>query len=273
MINLSSKIATLLALIPLVAGSVQAEVHTAACIADVEGLFYEDACTWVLVDLDNCLFEAKQALGHANWFYDLIRENMAKGLSKKEAVAQMYPEWIKTQAVCPVKPLEEDFVDLLKDLQSNGMTVMGLTHRQPSVAKATLKQAESLGVRFSESAICAETFSPEAPHPALYTSGVLFVNDNNNKGDVFSAFIDHIQKRPKKVLFIDDKMKNVLDLGDALDKMGIAYTGIHYTAIQGADPVYSRDLADFQYQFLDRILSNQEARLLMEQGESVREIE
>lgn len=65
-------------------------------------------------------------------------------------------------------------------------------------------------------------------------------------------------------------MKNVLDLGDTLKQMGIGYTGIHYTAIHNSSPVYSRELADFQYQFLNRIMSNEEATLLMELSETAR---
>ena len=57
------------------------------------------------------------------------------GMSREEAIRDTYPGWIKTQQVCPVKPLEENFVPNLIALQSRGITVMGLTHRQPSVAQ------------------------------------------------------------------------------------------------------------------------------------------
>jgi len=260
--NLISKILLLLAATSLYYNDSYSELYTTSKISEVEELFYQDEL-WILVDLDNCLFEAKQALGHANWFYDLVREKMDQGKSKQEAVFEAYPEWIKTQKVWPVKPLESHFIDLIQNLQQQGAVVMGLTHRQPSVAQATLKQAESLGVQFSKSAVWKEDFSPNAAFPALFSNGILFVNDNNCKGEVFSSFLAHIQKNPKKVLFVDDKMKNVSDLGEALEAMDIEYTGIHYTAITESDPVYSRELADFQYQFLDRILSNKEAAILM----------
>ena len=77
-----------------------------------------DADTWFLVDLDNCMFQGAQALGHANWFYDQLQQRMEKGMSRDEAIADAYPDWIKTQKACKVKPLEESFVPILLMLQS-----------------------------------------------------------------------------------------------------------------------------------------------------------
>lgn len=47
-----------------------AKIIETAHIADA--IPYIDEETWFLVDLDNTMFESKQALGHANWFYDEI---------------------------------------------------------------------------------------------------------------------------------------------------------------------------------------------------------
>ena len=240
------------------------EIFEAAKISDVKNLFYQDEL-WVLVDLDNCLFESKQALGHVLWYYDLLEEKLRCGMSQEEAIAEVYPEWVKTQAVCPIKPLESDFVDLLISLQNQGVVVMGLTHRLPSVAKASICQVKTLGIDFSKTAVWHGEFSPEAAFPTLFSNGIIFVNDNNNKGDVLASFLSHIQQKPEKVLFIDDKRANVEEVGNVLNALEVEYTGIHYTAFQKSPPVYFRKLADFQYQFLDRILSNEEATLLINQ--------
>ena len=67
------------------------------------------------------------------------------------------------------------------------------------------------------------------------------------------------------MVFIDDKRKNVDEL-ELLAEQGIEYVGVHYTAIEKSPPVYSRELANFQYKFLEQIMSNYAALLLMEQG-------
>jgi hypothetical protein len=228
-----------------------------------------DQDTWLLVDLDNTLFEAKQALGHANWFYDEIDKRMQQGMSKEEAIKDAYPLWIKVQEICPVKPMESSFIILLKELQKRGHVIMGLTHRQPSVASATIRQVNSLEIDFKETAPSKENFSIPAATPALYTDGILFVGDYNKKGTVFLPFLSIIQKLPKKIVFIDDKRKNVEELEQALAENfpnEIQYVGIHYTAYEHVKPVYDRKIAEFQAKFLDKIISNEEALLLMRKG-------
>lgn len=230
-----------------------------------EVLPFIDQDTWLLVDLDNCMFEAAQALGHASWFYDQLQQRMQKGMNRNEAIADAYPGWIKTQKVCKVKPLENNFVPILLALQNKGVTIMGLTHRQPSVADSTARQVNSLGFDFLLTAPSKESFVVPAKTPTLYFQGILFVGDYNKKIDIFEPFLSILKKSPKKIVFIDDKRKNVEEL-ENLTKYGIEYTGVHYTAIEHSKPVYSREIAEFQYKFLDQIMSNEAALLLMENG-------
>ncbi|MBN9376775.1 MAG: DUF2608 domain-containing protein [Chlamydiales bacterium] len=224
-----------------------------------------DQETWFLVDLDNCMFQGAQALGHANWFYDELQRRIEKGMSRDEAIADAYPGWIKTQKACRVKPVEESFVPLLLSLQSKKITVMGLTHRQPSVADSTVRQVNSLGFDFSTTAPSKDSFVVPSKTPTLYFQGILFVGDYNKKIDIFEPFLSIVKKSPKKIVFIDDKRKNVEEL-ESLTKYGIEYIGVHYTAIEDSKPVYSREIAEFQYKFLNQILSNEAALLLMENG-------
>lgn len=242
----------------------QAKIIETAHIADVMPLI--DNETWFLVDIDNTLFEAAQALGHANWFYDEMQKKMRQGMTREEALRACYPGWIKTQKVCKVKPLEDNFVASLIDLQNRGVVIMGLTHRWPSVADSTIHQVASLGFDFSKTAPSQETFTVPAGHPTLYKQGILFVCDYNKKSDVFLPFLILINQKPKKVVFIDDKRKYVEELEVALEQQGIEYIGIHYTAIEHVTPMFSPEIAEFQYKFLDQIMSNEAALLLMKNG-------
>lgn len=143
---------------------------------------------------------------------------------------------------------------------------MGLTHRQPLITQATIGQVASLGFDFIKTAPSQDSFVIPAAHPTLYLQGILFVGDYNKKGEIFLPFLSMIQRTPKKIVFIDDKRKNVEELEQALSKYGIEYVGVHYTAIEHAESVYSRELAEYQYKFLDKIMSNEAASLLMEKG-------
>lgn len=232
-------------------------------IADVMPLIDDD--TWVLVDLDNTFFEAKQALGHTLWFFDEVDQRMQKGMSRDDAIRDMYPYWIQTQRITAVQPLEPDFVPSMLALQNRGIIVMGLTARQLSVAGSTARQVNSLGFDFKKTAPSKDSFSvPGENHPGLYFEGILFVSDFNKKGDVLLPFLSIVKQKPKKVVFLDDKKKNVEDLEATLSKEGIEYIGVYYTAIDRVKPVFSREVAQFQFKFLEKIMSNEAAMTLME---------
>lgn len=82
----------------------EARIIETAHIADAVPFIDEE--TWFLVDLDNTMFEGKQALGHTDWLYDERRKREQNGMTPEEAVQNSYPDWIRTQEICPVQPLE-----------------------------------------------------------------------------------------------------------------------------------------------------------------------
>lgn len=226
-----------------------------------------DAETWILVDLDNTLYEGKQALGHTEWFYDNAYKLMKKtGMNLEEATRECYPEWIEVQKICPVKAVDKDFVPALLLFQQRGIVVMGLTHRQPSLAEATLKQVNSLGFDFSRSAPAKNSFAVPSATPTLYIQGILFTGEYNTKGEIFARFLSMINQKPKKALFIDDKLKHVKDVESTLIGLGIETLGVHYRAIEQAEKVYYPEIAQYQYKFFKSIMSNEAALLLMQHG-------
>lgn len=218
---------------------------------------------WVFIDLDNTLFQARQALGHADWFYHLTQQRMEQGMSHDEAFIDAYPLWIKTQGKCPVIAVEASFIEMIREWQKNGVVVMGLTHRQPSVTESTVKQIASLGLDFTLTAPSKEIFSLPASTPTLYQQGVLFVGDYEKKGQIILSFFDRIGKRPQQVLFFDDKKANVEELDNTLAQWGIDVLGVHYRAIEKTPKIFHLELAEIQEKYFDQgILSNEAALLL-----------
>lgn len=205
-----------------------------------------DEETWVLVDLDNTVFQAKQALGHVNWLQDEVQKHIAMGKSREEAFYSMYPIWKKTQMTTEVIPVEKSFIQAIKQLQDKNIVLMGLTHRQLFIVPETLRQLDSLGISFQQTAPSHNTYNIAAKQPALYTQGILFVDDFNTKGDVLRSFLQHLHRKPKKIVFIDDKKKNVEDLAQVALLEEITYIGIHYTAVEKGIQIYSPELAKCQ---------------------------
>ncbi len=194
----------------------------------------------LFVDLDNCLFEANRFYGHADWFYGLVEKRMNDGLSKTEAVRDVYPLWIEAQKTCEVRPVEPEFVALIQALQEKGVRVMGFTHRQPSVVDSTVRQVRSLGLEFDAPSSWAGR-TVQINGPALCESGILFVGDYNKKGDVLAAFLDLSEPKPERIVFMDDKRKNVEELEPLAAELKIDYLGVHYTAIDRKPRFYTRD--------------------------------
>lgn len=243
----------------------EAKIVETVTIDEIIPFIDDDA--WVLVDLDNTTFEGKQALGHTEWFYDkAFRKMREEGLTLEEATRECYPEWIEIQKVCPVKPVEEAFVPALKLLQQRGIVVMGLTHRQPSLVEPTLRQINSLGLNFLESAPDHTSFSVPSSTPTMYKQGVLFTGEYNKKGETFVRFLSMIDQKPKKIVFIDDKRSHVDEVNKALIPHGVEYLGIHYKAIEHAEKVYFPEVAEFQQKYMNTIMSNEAAMLLMRHG-------
>ena len=224
---------------------------------------YVDNETMVLVDLDNCLYQSTQALGHSDNFTDLFEQNLSKGMSKEEAIKKVYKTWVKIQKICNVQPVDKKFIKLLKSFQKKNIMVIGLTNRHPCIASATAKQVKSLNFDFNKTAPKIKNFSFDFEHLPLYRYGIIFVSDYNKKVDVLMQFLKHNNLHPKKIVFIDDKFKNVEEF--EISKLEAEYLGVHYTAIKSAKKIYYSDLAGVQLRYLlknkncKKILSNKEA--------------
>lgn len=219
--------------------------------------------TWVLVGLDNTTFESKQALGHIEWFDENARKKMENGMTLEEAIKEIYPEWIRIQERCPVKYVEKEFIPALKDLQKQAIVVLGLTHRQPSLAKATFNQLHSLDLDFSLTDPIQKELIVESETATKYKNGILFTGEYNKKGEILVKFLSMTKHIPKKIVFIDDKKNHVEEVELALLGMGIFYVGIHYTAFENLEKIYVSEIAEFQYKFFNENLSNEDVLLLM----------
>lgn len=250
-----------IAFLPLVS---EAKIIETITIEDVMPLVDED--TWIVLDLDNTVYEGKQALGHTEWFFDKAYALMRDGMTLEEAIRECYPEWLEIQKVCPVKPVEAAFIPALKNAQQRKIVIMGLTHRQPSLADSTIAQLNSLDWSFQPTAPVEDSFVVPSPTPTIYTKGVLFTGEFNKKGEIFIRFLSIIDQKPKKIIFVDDKRSHVEDVEKAVIEQGIECIAVHYRAIEYVEKVYYPEVAEFQKKFVNTIMSNEAALILMQNG-------
>ncbi len=193
---------------------------------DVRGITSDNL---VLIDLDNCLIESKSSYGHLFWFDDILEKMLAEGIALDEAVQLTYPRWNDSQMHIEVFLRDEQAALQIRSLQEKGIEVVAYTHRHPSILEATLKQLQSVGVDFKESSPCVESFYLEMSQSPLFHSGILFIHDANEKGEVLSAFLKKINRKPKKLIFIDDTLRHIKSVEGAAKSLDIEFIGYHFT--------------------------------------------
>ena len=68
-------------------------------------------------------------------------------------------------------------------------------------------------------------------HNPVFRKGILFC-DIFSKGDCIRSFFEYVGWLPKKVIFIDDVLRNLSDVGEFCDENKIEYVGIEYLESQ-----------------------------------------
>lgn len=101
--------------------------------------------------------------------------------------------------------------------------------------------------------------------PSLFKKGMLCAN-KQDKGPVFIAFLEAIQWRPSKVIFIDNRFDYLKSVETALEGTGIEFIGFHYKEVENRTLIVNEHIAKFQLLHLAQTgewLSDQEAETII----------
>src|SRR5262249_21763684 len=148
----------------------------------------------VVFDIDNTILEPIQTLGSDQWVDHLIERNKEAGLSVEKAVEAALRDWEQVQRVTEVRLVETQTVKLIRKLQFQNVATLALTARPSQLRSVTENQLASLDVRFDR-------------------YGVQFA-DGKNKGLVLKDFLAKMGLAPRRLIFIDDKLKNIKNMDD-----------------------------------------------------------
>ena len=150
-------------------------------------------------------------------------------------------------ASSPFCLVEDAIPHLIKNLQERQMKIIILTaspvgriDQIPSIEDWRDIELKRLGIDISDS------FSNHSPtvfnllnrerglYP-LFKNGILLTNgDSNTKGNVLKAFLNLLDWKPSKIIFVDDRMTYLNSVEATLSDLGIHHLGIHY---KGSDHV------------------------------------
>ena len=123
----------------------------------------------------------------------------------------------------------------------NGRSRYGIVQNESELHASRLK---SLGYNFiKDNSDLFKTNFPECISHIIYTN-------KEDKGAVILRFLKHLNKNYNNIILIDDRLKNLISVQNALKSYEINYLGINYTELEDKNELLNRDIADKQFQIL-----------------------
>lgn len=208
-----------------------------------------NAKTLVVFDLDNTLVYTAQDVGSDPWFYHLLNEKIASGLSRDEVLAIILPMYYEVYNHITLSPVEPDSTTVLSTLQSRGIPTVALTTRSLPLVERTKIQLKETGFNFAACNIFAKDLTFQLVKPALLTDGIIFCNDNN-KGQTLLKVLEACNCKPETIVFIDDKLSHLFDVEKECLLNKIQFIGIRYGKLDYIAAQFDPERAEQQYKEL-----------------------
>ena len=222
-------------------------------IADIL-CYIDEPNTLVIFDIDTTLAELEFDAGSDLWFYAMFKRGLEEGKTPEQVVKELMPLWLSIQLVSWLKPIEKVAPFLVKDLQRQGFKTIAITARSLPSTNRTIEQLKAIDIDFSVSGLVQEELSLKLDYPCKHQNGIVFVG-LNHKGKVLLTLLDYVGYHPKRVVFIDDKMKNINAVKEAVEARGIEFFGLRYGRLDKKIKQFDLDKANKQ---LDGFFQNGE---------------
>jgi predicted phosphatase len=228
--------------------SLQAKILEIKNINEIKEYLTKDSI--VIFDLDNTIMEPIQIYGSDQWFAYQLKEYLKDNLTFDDALFKTIEEWHKIQAVSKVKLVEPNVKDIILNLQKNNQIVMGFTLRDQDFAFSAIEQLSSLGIDFKKTSIIKNNIRDDI----LFREGILF-SSGMSKGIVLDQFFKRLNYKPKKMVYIDDKLKHVKSIEDYANKNNIEFTGFRYGYLDDKVNSFSAEISDIQKKYFEKSTS------------------
>jgi hypothetical protein len=181
----------------------------------------------IIFDIDNTIATTPTDFGSDQWFYAMKNRLMKTGTSEQDALNIMIPLFIQIQHDTWLVPVEKNTISVINSLQDKGVSVIALTARSLELAHRTLEQLQHMGIFFTRTDPYECPITYGNTKPGLYIDGIIF-SGNYDKGEMLVHWFKQSNYRPIKVIFIDDKLKNLHSVEKALHDRNYPFIGIRY---------------------------------------------
>lgn len=187
----------------------------------------------LIYDIDNTLVRAQDVQARDEYFSARLKREMESGKDLTTACNIVLPQFFECMKKTAVSLVDERSVGSITRLQRRGIAMIALTARSPHVLEVcTLKQLARVGINFRITSPAHENdlnFTGMMDK-ADFKGGVVFCG-NNDKGAVLERLFEQTGFIPDKIIFVDDKLKNLENVEREALKLHIPFLGIRYSKL------------------------------------------
>lgn len=196
-----------------------------------------------IFDVDETLITKKDL---AIRFYDLPEIQAMEKAYREELRDKEYYHYLRSIVLLDAETIltEEGFLEifeklLLHEKKAIALTLMpsGSYGKIPSLEVWRANELKGFGIDFSKTAPSKEKNIIFSELPLLRNSyplcheGIL-ISHGSKKSSSLSAYLKHIDYKPEKIVFVDDLVKNLDDLDNMCQELGISFAGYHYQGVK-----------------------------------------
>lgn len=212
-----------------------------------------DGKTIVIFDLDNTLVCPKQELGSDQWFFKIVDNATARGISTHDAIEELVPLYYHIHQHIDLQPVEPDTIDVLRQLKNRNAPVIALTARRAPNAERTHEQLRNAGIQLNPPAQMLTRMIIHTKEPALLLDGIIFCGNNDKGSALEQVFAQCGIPLPERIVYVDDKRSHLDAVARFCKKSGIEYIGLRYGYLDAAVKAYDVKKADKQlHEFLKK---------------------
>lgn len=218
-----------------------AEIRTASSLEPIlHEIINSPKGTLVLLDVGGTLLAYPDAVLHPcyeAWKYDWFQTH-CPAISREEKITL---DRIVLGSLDTWTLLDEKWPEVITQAQDHGIKIVAFTKvaLDPSVRGSRAQLLRTLGIPFKNDL-------PELSkgHLYEYTQGVI-ETEYPLKGPVLEEIITSLAACPEKIIFVDDRMKQIKSVDDACHQLEIPCTAFHYAPLTPT-PLLNEKIADYQ---------------------------
>lgn len=227
----------------------------------------QEQSSLILFDLDNTLMETAQTLGTDQWFDKQYEQRVQCGETAAQALGNILPLYHEVQRVTSVNIIEESTPNVINELRIQGHMVIGFTARGHVLEEATRQQLKSIGINFAVAFDHKHHIQLLEESDLFFDRGVVYCG-GQNKGFCLPHVLTYLRNEfsqiPDSMLFIDDKIKNVQAVVKKAQELNLQCTGFHFTRLANKLSVDASIVAEQEKTFKRKVLSNEDAKILVD---------